>query len=124
MYRPRLNAHSRAEEQRPGDVVIGLVPRCVPVETKSNQHGERSTTVVVGIERVLHRGRWRSVEILACPVTWRPHPEQIAAARRGYEDWWRALDWVRDGLLAGGMLREVEVTAAMPKVRPWSQRQV
>jgi hypothetical protein len=30
-----------------------------------------------------------------------------------------ALDWVRDGLVAGGMLREVEVTAAMPKVRPW-----
>jgi len=26
---------------------------------------------------------------------------------------------VRDGLVAGGMLREVEVTAAMPKVRPW-----
>jgi hypothetical protein len=26
---------------------------------------------------------------------------------------------VRDGLIEGGMLREVEVTAAMPKVRPW-----
>ena len=37
----------------------------------------------------------------------------------GYDDWWQALDWVRDGLLAGGMLREVEVTGAMPKVRPW-----
>jgi hypothetical protein len=31
----------------------------------------------------------------------------------------QALDWVRDGLIAGGMLRDVEVTAAMPKVRPW-----
>ncbi len=39
--------------------------------------------------------------------------------RRGYEDWCQALSWVRDGLLAGGMLREVEVTAVMPKVRPW-----
>ncbi len=65
------------------------------------------------------RGKWRTVEVLVCPVTWRPHPEQIASARRGYEDWWHALDWVRDGLLAGGMLREVEVTAAMPKVQPW-----
>ena len=101
------------------DWLPGIVPRCVPVETKSNQHGERSTTVVVGVERVLHRGRWRSVDVLACPVTWRPHPEQIASARRGYEDWWRALDWVRDGLVAGGMLREVEVTAAMPKVGSW-----
>ena len=101
------------------DWMPGVVPRCVPVETRHNQHGEQSTTVVVGIERVLHRGRWRSIEVLACPVTWRPHPEQITSARRGYEDWWQALDWARDGLVAGGMLREVEVTAAMPKVRPW-----
>ena len=101
------------------DWMPGVVPRCVPIETRSNQHGERSTTVVVGTERVLHRGRWRSVEVLACPVTWRPHPEQIASARRAYEDWWQALDWVRDGLVAGDMLREVEVSAAMPKVRPW-----
>ena len=104
------------------DWMPGVVPRCVPVATKRNQHGEQSTTVVVGIERVLHRRRWRSVEVLACPVTWRPHPEQIASARRGYEDWWLALDWVRDGLLAGGMLRELEVTGAMPKVRPWLAR--
>ena len=101
------------------DWMPGVVPRCVPVETRHNQHGEQSTTVVVGIERVLHRRRWRSVEVLACPVTWRPHPEQIASARRGYDDWRQALEWVRDGLVAGGMLREVEVTAAMPKEQPW-----
>jgi len=68
---------------------------------------------------VRSRGKWRTVELLACPVTWRPLPEQIASARRGYEDWWGALDWVRDGLVVGEMLREVEVTATMPKVRPW-----
>ena len=39
-----------------------------------------------------------------------------------YADWWQALDWVRDGLLAGGMLREVEVKAAMPKMQPWVRR--
>ena len=65
------------------------------------------------------RGKWRTIEVLACPVMWRPHPEQIASARRGYEDWWQALDWVRDGLVAGGMLRDMEVRATMPKVRPW-----
>ncbi|WP_323034892.1 hypothetical protein [Pararhodobacter sp.] len=100
----------------------GVVPRCVPVETKRNQHGERATTVVVGTERVLSRGKWRTVEVLACPVTFRPHPEQIASARRGYDDWWQALDWVRDGLVEGGMLREVEVTTGMPKMRPWLAR--
>lgn len=101
------------------DWLPGVTPRCVPLEIKNNQHGERATTIVVGTERVKTRGKWRTVDILACPVTWRPHPEQIASARRGYEDWWQALDWVRDGLLGGGMLREVEVTVTMPRVRPW-----
>ena len=104
------------------DWMPGAVPRCVPVETRQNQHGERATTIVVGTERVLSRGKWRTVEVLACPVTWRPHPEQIASARRGYQDWWQALDWVRDGLVVGGMLREVDVTVAMPKIRPWQPR--
>ncbi len=103
------------------DWMPGATPRCVPVATKTNQHGERATTIVVGTERVKTRGKWRTVEVLACPVIWRPHPGQIASARRGYEDWWQALDWVRDGLIAGHMLRDVEVTAAMPKVKPWDQ---
>lgn len=102
------------------DWLPGVVSRCVPVEVKRNQHGERATTVVVGIERVLTHGKWRTVEVLACPVTFSPHPQQIEAARRGYDDWWQALDWVREGLIAGGILREVEVTAAMPRVRPWA----
>src|SRR5690554_4070934 len=64
------------------DWMPGAVPRCVPVEVKRNQHGERASTVVVDTVRILARGKWRSVEVLACPVTWRPHPQQIAAARR------------------------------------------
>lgn len=101
------------------DWMPGAVPRCVPVETRRNQHGERAKTEVIGVERVQYRGRWRAVEILACPVTWHPHPEQIAGARRAYGDWWQALGWVRDGLVDGGMLREVVVTLAMPKCNPW-----
>ena len=103
------------------DWMPGVVPRCVPMEIKNNQHGERATTIVVGTERVKTRGKWRTVDVLACPVTWRPHPEQIASARRGYQDWWQALDWVREGLIAGRMLREAAVTEAMPKVRPWER---
>lgn len=101
------------------DWMPGAIPRCVPRETRENQHGVQAITEVIGTERVLFRGKWRTVEVLACPVTWRPHPEQIASARRGYDDWWTALYWVSDGLVAGGMLREVELTAVMPKVRPW-----
>jgi hypothetical protein len=115
-------AISVAELARAGitpDWMPGVVPRCVPVDMKRNRHGDRAVSVVVGTERILVSGKWRTIEVRACPVTWRPHPEQIASARRGYEDWWEALDWVRDGLVAGGMLRVTEVTAAMPKVRPW-----
>jgi len=101
------------------DWMPGAVPRCVPVETRRNQHGVRAKTEVVGTERVQYRGRWRTVEVLACPVTWRPHPDQIAGARRAYEDWWLALGWVQEGLVAGGMLRDFEVSKAMPKWRPW-----
>ena len=101
------------------DWMPGAVPRCVPVEVKRNQHGERATTVVVGTERVLSRGKWRTVEVLACPVTFSPHPQQIEAARRAYDDWWRALEWVGEGLQAGGMLREIDVTNTAPKRYPW-----
>ncbi|MFP1646429.1 hypothetical protein [Pontitalea aquivivens] len=101
------------------DWLPGAVPRCVPVEVKRNQHGERATTTVVGTERVLSRGKWRTVEVLACPVTFSPHPQQIEAARRGYVDWCRALGWVCESLLAGGLLREIEMKDVMPRGAPW-----
>jgi len=104
------------------DWMPGAVPRCVPRDTRKNQHGVRAVTEVVGTEHILTRGKRRTVEVLACPVTWRPHPEQIASARRGYEDWWEALDWGRDTLQDSRMLRKVEVIAVMPKVRPWKCR--
>ena len=104
------------------DWMPGAVPRCVPVDIKRNRHGDRAVSVVVGTERVVVKGKWRSVEVRACPVAFRPDAQQIEAARRGYEDWWEALEWIRDGLLAGGTLREVEVTATIPFRRPWSLR--
>jgi hypothetical protein len=101
------------------DWMPGAAPRCVPVEVRRNQHGERASTMVVGTARVLTRGKWRTVEVLACPVTFSPHPHQIEAARRAYDDWWQALSWIRDGLITGGALREVEVIPGMPRARPW-----
>ena len=105
------------------DWMPGAVPRCVPVEMKRNRYGDRAVTEVVGTVRVQVSGKWRTVEVRACPVTFRPDAQQIEASRRAYGEWWRALDWVRDGLVGCGMLREVEVTTAMPKVKPWLQRQ-
>ncbi len=74
---------------------------------------------MVGTERMLSRGKWRTVDVLACPVTFSPHPQQIEAARRAYDGWWRALDWAREGLQAGGMLKDVELINRMPKAEPW-----
>ncbi|MDR9395706.1 MAG: hypothetical protein RI571_15535, partial [Roseovarius sp.] len=102
------------------DWMPGAVPRCVPVEIKRNRYGDRAVTEVVGTERVLVRRKWRTVEVRACPVTYSPHPQQIESARMAYDEWWQALGWVRDGLIAGGMLREVEVTSVLPKARPWA----
>ena len=106
------------------DWMPGAVPRCVPTLVKQNQHGTHVGTVVVGTERIrtrgpTARGTWKIIDILACPVSFSPHPQQIEAARRGYDEWWQSLDWVRDGLVAGRMLRDVEVTAALPKRAPW-----
>ena len=101
------------------DWMPGAVPRCVPVEMKRNRHGDHATTVVVGTERVLSRGKWRSVEVRSCPVMFRPDARQIKGARRGYEDWWQALFWIRDGLVASGMLGNIEITEALPRRAPW-----
>jgi len=106
------------------DWMPGAVPKCVPTIVKQNQHGTHAGTIVVGFERIRvrgpsARGTWKTIDILACPVTFSPHPQQIEAARRGYDEWWQALGWVREGLIAGGMLRELEVTAAMPTSSPW-----
>ena len=103
------------------DWMPGAVPRCVPRETRENQHGVRAVTEVVGTERVLTRGKWRTVEVLACPVTWRPHPELIEATRRAYGDWWKAIAWVKDGLIAGSMLRDIEMSHKLPAAAPWSR---
>ena len=105
------------------DWMPGAVPRCVPVDIKRNRHGDRAVSIVVGTERVLVNGKWRTVEVRACPVTYRPDARQIEAARREYEAWWQALCWTRNGLTAARLMREVEVTAAMPLGQPWTRRE-
>ncbi len=104
------------------DWMPGAVPRCVPVEVRRNRHGDHAVSLVVGTERTLVKGKWRSVEVRACPVTYRPDARQIDAARRAYDEWWQALGWIRDGLIEGRMLREVEVNSVMPKMRPWTHQ--
>jgi hypothetical protein len=51
----------------------------------------------------------------------RPDSRLIEAARRAYNEWWQALVWIRDGLISGGMLRELTVTNVTPKAKPWAR---
>ena len=45
---------------------------------------------------------------------------RAAIPRRGYEDWWQALDWVSGvGWCWEGCHGSFSVTSVMPKVRPW-----
>lgn len=104
------------------DWMPGAVPQCVPVEVKRNQHGERASTMVVGTERIMSRGKWRTVEVRACPVVFWPDSRQIEAARRAYGEWLQALSWVKDGLMVAGMLRDVELMHTMPPTKPWVPR--
>jgi len=101
------------------DWMPGAVPRCVPVEMKRNRYGDHATTVVVGTERVLSRGKWRTVEVRACPVMFRPDARQIEAARRAYNEWWLALGWIRNIVQNGNLLRDRTLTKAMPRAEPW-----
>jgi hypothetical protein len=101
------------------DWMPGAVPRCVPVDIKRNRHGDRAVSVVVGTERALVSGKWRSVEVRACPVTFRPDAKLIEAARQAYQDWLLALGWVRDGLVVCELLRELQLNPQLPRAHPW-----
>jgi hypothetical protein len=101
------------------DWMPGAVPRCVPVDVVENRHGVFARTSVVGrVEVRGRRGRRKVVDVLACPVTFRPTAAQIAAARREYLLWWSALLHLRDEI-AGAGLRRIELTREMPPQRPW-----
>jgi hypothetical protein len=123
----QTSTQPEASSPQPGALASRLAPKVTALPTdvaviKRNLHGDHAVSVVVGTESILIRGKLRTVEVRACPVTFSPAPQQIDAARHGYEDWWQALDWARDGLVAGRMLWEMEVMAVMPKVRPWGPR--
>lgn len=99
----------------------GAVPRCVPVEVVQNPHGTFSRTVVVGQAEVVRRGRKKKVDVLACPVEFRPRAVTIATMRRAYTEWWCALLELRVHLSHAG-LRTVTITQQMPPRTPWATR--
>lgn len=106
------------------DWMPGAVPRCLPVELRRNRHGDHATTELVGTERVLSRGKWRSVEVRACPVIFRPHRGQIEGARRAYTDWRAALAWLAHILSSREIFKDISIIEGLPKPHPWKKFQV
>lgn len=101
------------------DPMLGATPRVVPRDGwRLTKHGEFARTEVVGQVQTVYRGRKVTHDLLACPVSYSPSAAQIAAARRGYLDWWGALLHLGHEL-AGCGLATIDLTAAMPPLTPW-----
>ncbi len=125
---------SLARSRTVPDWMPGAEPRLVPVAWKrGNQHG-------AGTARTESAGHWfeevtapnpkrpstairrlKRHDIRFCPCRWYPSSARIAAARRGYLDWWGALLHLQGRLRSVGMDR-FYVTDAMPPMTPWRCR--
>ncbi|PQV52883.1 hypothetical protein LX70_03989 [Defluviimonas denitrificans] len=105
------------------DWMPGARPRVVPLlGWRDSKHGEFARTQVCEVIEWKHRGRKMRREVRCCPVTYAPSAQQIAAARRGYLDWWGALQELSVNLRCVS-LRDHMVTDHLPPRTPWERRQ-
>lgn len=95
-------------------------PRVVPREWRQCKHGVFAKTEVVDTVKYRHRGRVVKRDVLACPVTYHPTAQKIAAARRDYLDWWGALFDISMSLRAISF-RDHLVSDVMPPRNPWDR---
>lgn len=103
------------------DPLVGAVPRVVPRDGwRLTKHGEFARTEVVGQVMTVYRGRKVAHDLVVCPISYSPSGAQIAAARRGYLDWWGALVHLRHELATCG-LATIDVTTSMPPLTPWRE---
>lgn len=123
-YGGRRMAAAIAEHARCGstpDWMPGARVRCVPVAwAKPNQHGATAKTELVEVITHKHRGRTVRREVWACPVTYTPTAQQLAAARRHYLLWRMALTDLRHRL-GYVTLRDHVLTDVLPPAEPWAR---
>lgn len=94
--------------------------KVVPVAWRETKHGRFAQTEVVDLIKYHHRGRVVKREVRACPVTYSPSAAKIAAARRGYLDWWGALRDLRCDLKSC-VFRNHDLSDVMPPMKPWER---
>lgn len=95
--------------------------RMVPVGWRGANQGQRlaKTEQIGEVRYATRRGEVRKA-VTVCPVTVEPSASRLAAARRGYLDWWGALLAVMAGL-RGVDLDLFVVSSAMPSMEPWKK---
>lgn len=102
-------------------------PRLEPVSMHCNRHGwhpkteDAATLGAFGWRpqpQMSRRGAIVRKQVRFTPCRWNITPAQIAAARRGYLDWWGALLAVAAGL-KGVELSRFVLSGGMPPLEPW-----
>lgn len=113
------------------DWLPGATPRLLPVEWARNRWGDFARTAPAhtlgatgwpDVERKNRRGAVVREPVLYCPCAWAPSPARIAAARRGWLDWWGALLDLRGAFQVYGGLSAFVLTDEMPPLRPWEEK--
>lgn len=120
-----------ARTGRAPDWMPGARPQIEPQEwRRPNQFGQVAKTEVVrrGVRevvtphpknparKIVRQVHWNEE---VCPITWNPHPQEIASARKIYMAWWSSLDKVRKVLQEQCLLQSIRITDDMPDRRPW-----
>lgn len=103
------------------DWMVDTRQRIVPLGWRTSKHGEFAQTAEGEPWSWTHRGRAIKRRFACCPVQVVPTSSQIAAARRGYLEWWGALLHLQAQLRVIRALDTVAITRAMPPMCPWRQ---
>lgn len=124
-----LRVAELARARRVPDWMPDATPRLRPAGWHCNRHGWHARTTDAA---ALGEQGWRPIPrrnrkgvvvhdaVRYCPCAWSPSAAQIAAARRGYLDWWGHLLTIRAGLRAVDLSRHA-VTDDMPPMQPWKK---
>jgi hypothetical protein len=91
------------------------IKKCEAVEWHVNRHGRRAKETL--LRTTIEDGK--KVRWCVCPVTYLPYDlDQIRSARNDYLAWWAAVHEVRERLIVGRVLRDHELSSAMPPAWP------
>ncbi|MGH1579066.1 hypothetical protein [Planktotalea sp.] len=109
------------------DWMPGAQPKCAPVRWMNSRYGPRAMKDVStdwrGLSRKNKYGAQVRVDVDYCPIVWQDTPDEIAAARRRYLEWYGALIDIRDELKRLPLERYV-VSDKLPRRAPWRKKNI